>query len=311
MNRNDFIRIIRDSGQIDRHMIGEVRELLDLFPFFQSAHLLLLKGLHNTGDVKFENQLKQSAIYVADREVLYYLLKKEPSLIPDKKEETIITAPIVNEATDNQQVVIESGKNSEDLISELEKSATVISSGELTTTSLQVQRGHSVVVSAESETDESASVVFLFDNGSEPVEETVTYMDPSFTLPDRSDLLELDEDEFNVTDSSAEIIIEEKHQPETQDLQKQTQADLIEKFIIANPRIEPVRVKSDHPVEDISKPFVEESGEFVTETLAKIYVTQGYYSKAIDIYEKLYLKYPEKSSYFATQIEKVKALIKQ
>jgi hypothetical protein len=227
MNRNDFIRIIQDSGQIDRQMIGEVRELLDLFPFFQSAHLLLLKGLHNTGDVKFENQLMQSAIYIADREVLYHLLKKEPSVIPEKKEEIIITAPLVNEATDNQQVVIESGKNSEEFISELEKSVTIISSGETSTTSLQVQGGHSVIVSAESETDESASVVFLFENGSEPIEETVTYMDPSFSMPERGDLLELDENEFIVKDSSAEIIIEEEHQPEIKELKKQTQADLI------------------------------------------------------------------------------------
>ena len=91
---------------------------------------------------------------------------------------------------------------------------------------------------------------------------------------------------------------------------KQVQADLIDKFIIANPRIEPVRDKTDKPVEDISQPFTEEKGEFVTETLARIYINQGYYSKAIDIYEKLSLKYPEKSSYFATQIEKVKELNK-
>jgi len=73
MNRNDFIRIIRDTGQLDRRMISEVKELLELFPYFQSAHLLLLKGLNGTGDVKFESQLKQSAIHIADREVLYYL----------------------------------------------------------------------------------------------------------------------------------------------------------------------------------------------------------------------------------------------
>jgi hypothetical protein len=52
-------------------------------------------------------------------------------------------------------------------------------------------------------------------------------------------------------------------------------------------------------------------GGLVTETLAKIYFNQGYYSKAIDIYEKLSLKFPEKNSYFASQIEKVKEHIKK
>jgi hypothetical protein len=70
-----------------------------------------------------------------------------------------------------------------------------------------------------------------------------------------------------------------------------------------------VRERNEKPNDDISRQFTEESGELVTETLAKIYTKQGYYSKAIDIYEKLSLKYPEKSSYFATQIQKVQALL--
>ena len=65
------------------------------------------------------------------------------------------------------------------------------------------------------------------------------------------------------------------------------------------------------PAKDISKPFVEREGGFVTETLARIYINQGYYSKAIDIYEQLSLKFPEKSSYFASQIELVKEYLKK
>ena len=310
MNRNDFIRIIRDSGQLDRQMIGEVRELIDLFPYFQSAHLLLLKGLNITGDVKFESQLKQSAIHIADREVLYHLLKQKPTPANDEKGEIIIVSPAESETPDNQQVVIESGKNSEELISELEKSAGETGQGDKDATSSRIVDGHTILVTAESETDESASVVFLMDDDSEVIEESVTYLDPSFSVQERSDLLELDVNERTDEVPSDETDSGKKVSDVIKDSKKQTQASLIEKFIIANPRIEPVKEKPDHPVVDISKPFVEEGGGFVTETLARIYINQGYYSKAIDIYEKLSLKYPEKSSYFATQIEKVKALIK-
>ena len=96
---------------------------------------------------------------------------------------------------------------------------------------------------------------------------------------------------------------------ESKTLKRQAQAELIDKFISANPRIDPSRERTAQPAEDLSRPYVEERGGFLTETLARIYVNQGYYSKAIDIYEKLSLKFPEKSSYFATQIEKIKAII--
>jgi hypothetical protein len=135
-------------------------------------------------------------------------------------------------------------------------------------------------------------------------------MDPGFSFPEPEDLLELDPDEnkkYGDDDTALDSLLKTEEEVTSH---KQFQSDLIDKFIIANPRIEPNREKTNVPVEDISKPYAEEGGGFVTETLARIYVSQGYYSKAIDIYEKLSLKFPEKSSYFASQIEKVKEHIK-
>jgi hypothetical protein len=82
--------------------------------------------------------------------------------------------------------------------------------------------------------------------------------------------------------------------------------NLIDKFIVENPRLVPSQ--DNRPQKDISEDSVKEHDGIFTDTLAKIYIKQGYYSKAIFTYEKLILKYPEKSGYFAAQIEEIKKL---
>ena len=54
-----------------------------------------------------------------------------------------------------------------------------------------------------------------------------------------------------------------------------------------------------------------DSDEVCTETLAGIYYNQGFYRRAIDIYKKLILFYPEKNTYFAALIERCKEKTKK
>jgi hypothetical protein len=310
MNRTDFLNMIEDTVPVNRHMIGEVYELIDIFPYFQSAHMLLLKGLQNSADIKFEKQLKNSAIHIADREVLYYLLRTKP---PTGE----VTRPISEEVTateeisyDTQQTVIESAKNSEQLIDEFERdSAGTSQDPELEKES--VIHGHSILVASEPDDEDSSGAIIVIDSETLQTKEKIYFMDPGIEVPDYSDLLELDLSE-NKTYISEEFVIEiGKPEYEEKTSRQLLQSELIDKFIISNPRITPNKDKSGLLPDDISKPVVEEEGGFITETLAKIYTNQGYYSKAIDIYEKLSLKFPEKSSYFASQIEKVKEHIKK
>jgi len=79
---------------------------------------------------------------------------------------------------------------------------------------------------------------------------------------------------------------------------------IIKRFIQTEPQIKhPAGVKLDN--ENKAKKSSEDRDELVTETLARIYTEQMLYQKAIVAYKKLMLKFPEKSLYFASQIEQI------
>ena len=81
--------------------------------------------------------------------------------------------------------------------------------------------------------------------------------------------------------------------------------DLIDQFIKNSPKIEFSQEKKSDPGVIIEAKIKD---ELITETLAKIYVAQKKFNKAIKAYEILSLKYPKKSSFFADQIIDIKKL---
>ncbi len=98
-------------------------------------------------------------------------------------------------------------------------------------------------------------------------------------------------------------------QKKTTKRSKKNQSELIEKFIKNEPQMDKQKLVSDEnsPAQvDLASKNLKSTDNFYTETLAKLMVKQKKYKKAIEIYEKLGLKFPEKRAYFASQIEKVK-----
>ena len=84
----------------------------------------------------------------------------------------------------------------------------------------------------------------------------------------------------------------------------------LDKFICEKPSLLKSSINSRLNVDVVEEKVAEEEFDdsgFYTETLAKIYSEQGYYKKALEVYAKLILLYPEKSSYFASLAQEIKS----
>ncbi|MFB9078956.1 hypothetical protein ACFFLS_10345 [Flavobacterium procerum] len=90
--------------------------------------------------------------------------------------------------------------------------------------------------------------------------------------------------------------------------ERQKKAEIIDKFIENNPKISPIKSSGINiPVVALDSNS-EDNSYLMTETLARVYLDQKKYTKAIQAYEILILKYPEKISFFADRIADIKIL---
>ena len=93
----------------------------------------------------------------------------------------------------------------------------------------------------ESEIDEPERSVLIINDEPPDTDENFFYMDPGFSIPEKEEIKET-----IIQEEIKETIIQEEKQP-ARSLDKQAQAELIDKFISANPRIEPKKERTEIP----------------------------------------------------------------
>ncbi|SHI74431.1 hypothetical protein [Flavobacterium terrae] len=287
MNITEFTYLLNKPDAITENQTNDLSKIIEEFPYFQSARSIYLKGLHKQDSFKYNNTLKTTAAYTTDRTVLFDFITSEhfSEILPEviqEKEEDIVTQDII-ENNDISAVKIDI---KEDVFENtLEKS--ILSS-------IQEAEQHQETINEKTETIVQEAEVEISEKAKE-VETPVTFNQNekhSF-----QEWLQL---------SKIKPIVREEDTNETSGEKSLTsKLEIIDKFIETNPKIPPVK-------EDVPPPTyttkTEDTSYLMTETLAKVYLDQKKYSKAIQAYEILILKYPEKSSLFANRILDIKEL---
>jgi len=278
MNVTDYTYLINKPDAINEKQTDALGRVLDEFPYFQSARALRLKGLFNQNSFRYNYALKVTASHTTDRTVLFDFITSDTFVAIQKGlyDKKILELHDIS-VTDYEVIVPEI--RLEPKINTLEQSI-------LTT-----------IKEATSVEEDSATKL---------AEENLAIGSPlGFSKDEKhsfQEWLQLSRTQPIVR----EKIIEEPISNSSIEETKKKKAALIDKFIEASPKISPIKQNSDSSFHmDINKT---DNSYLMTETLARVYLEQKKYQRAIQAYEILILKYPEKSSFFADRIADIKIL---
>lgn len=315
MNSGEIIKYIHKPFLLSEQSIIDVTLLAEKYPYFQTAQLLRIKNLHNLDPGKVKPALNFTASYVTDRKILYYLLHpiQVQTEVNDESAENISEFKTTFPEKEVKDTIQE---NISDTLENQISYRDTHNNDEIDfSTSIDIKKEYGEGI----ELDEY--VVLINKTDADFVEfipdekvkskgvENETSTEPKKTT-NKPDTQKIEEDDILTLINKG--VSHDKLESTGSDLsekQKKKNA-LIDNFIKSNPKIKPAR-ETDEKTEDISLNSVLEDDHLITDTLANIYLKQGNYAKAIFAYEKLSLKYPEKSAYFAGQIAEIKKRIEQ
>ena len=293
MNTKTYTYLLANPQKISQEHQDELSDLIEEYPYFQSARALQLKGLKNSNNYLYNDSLKLTAVYTADRNILFeyitsdHFIQNKISELIQQHDESIIEIEVVSENI-SKQVSIEIDNQ---IKGELKKAEAILNPD-----LFHRKEGYINELVEANKTEANPSI-------KEIVEVELEENQPlDFTKEDGhsfSEWLKL---------TSATPIIREEIK-EISSINKQN-FDLIDKFIQDKPKLKQgvnsTKTAANYEVQkNLASQYSRTSEALMTETLAKVYLQQKNFKKALQAYHILSLKYPEKSGFFADQIRAI------
>ena len=106
MTKEKFISYIENPFAISQADREELSDIIEQFPYFQTARLLYTKALHNENNYQFNEELKKTAACIGDRRILYELIQKKDDRFFET--ETVVKSPPEPETEIQQNALPES-----------------------------------------------------------------------------------------------------------------------------------------------------------------------------------------------------------
>ena len=248
----EIVELINHPERMDRDTLYELLSTLALYPYFQTARLLMLQNLYLLHDTSFDEELRRAAVYITDRKVIFDMIEAAHYQLRKN-----------NKTEDgNADKAAGNGSRTISLID------TFLDSIPPEDEEVAPKRKRRKPTPADATVD---YVAYLLEN--ESIKSTTSKKETPQLKGQ------------NLIDS---FLANEHGRLTLSELPTPT----------FDAEIAPSDDEDDEPEE-----------EFFTETLARIYIKQGRYQKALEIIERLSSNFPNKNVYFADQIRFLEKLI--
>lgn len=301
-----------NAGEKD---LSSIEKIIADYPYFQTAHLLYAKALHNTGHLNYHSALKRTSIVAGDRSLLYRLIQQKTEMklvVPVKEEKEPVKEtpkeekPVSNiSITYNVIPVVTKTSDREITIAKQDPPEPEISKEKPETTEPEITETlEEIVMKPVMEAYVETEILKITEKEEDPQPTERSFTDWLKAIAKETPVIQ-SQTEKKEDKTEEQAVAQPKLKTKTE-RQQHLDRLLSEDLKISKP--DPA--KDFYAATEKTRSSVIENEDLVTETLAKIYVMQGNRGKAIRAYEILSLKYPEKSAYFASLISEIKNTLK-